>query len=162
MPITGSGTYVSILKHCFCFSFIQQEFSLCTPRLLHNANKSVARRDDCEVHTKTTLLIHPKHQCICTHRLLRCLSLHIISISHVSSTRYINHQVPHLVNPGGFPAHSEKCISQHVIQGSQRVHKAQISHENQCKQSKSNCAGTHCRYNQKSSVKCWGWGDTSV
>lgn len=52
------------------------------------------------------------------------------------SSRNINHQVPHLMNPGGLLAHSEKCISPHVVQGSQRVHKAQISHEKQCKPAK--------------------------
>lgn len=50
-------------------------------RLLQDANESVARTDDYEVHIKNILLIHPKTQCKCTNRLPRWLFLYIISVS---------------------------------------------------------------------------------
>lgn len=50
-------------------------------RLLQDANESIARTDDYEVHIKNILLIHPKTQCKCTNRLPRWLFLYIISVS---------------------------------------------------------------------------------
>lgn len=60
-----------------------------------------------------------------------------LSVGHVSSIWHTNHQLPHLVNSGGFLACSKEYISPHVIMGSQRVHKAQVSHGKECKESRS-------------------------
>lgn len=60
-----------------------------------------------------------------------------LSAGHASSTWHTNRQLPHLVNSGGFLPCSEKYISPHVIMGSQRVHKVQVSLEKQSKGSRS-------------------------
>lgn len=104
-----------ILKHCFCFGFIKHEFS--------SGNQSKIALWCKWKHSKDRWLwgAHQKHSTdlpqnpmqMHEQTLQLTIPLYYLSISagHESTTRYIDHQVPHLLNPKGFPAHSEESVS---------------------------------------------------
>lgn len=108
-------------------------------RFLQDANESIARTDDYEVHIKNTLLIHPKTQCRCTNRLPSCLLPYIISLSlqdinpapDTSTIKYLICWIPKAF------LHTLRKAFLHVNQWSQWVHKAHHNHKKPCKQSKS-------------------------
>lgn len=127
MPIRGQGTYVS-------------SQSTAAALVSSNRNSVCAHRDCSTMQTKTWQ----------EEMIVRCtpktLSRSTPKTNANASTdfpdayilpQYLCRSCIHLVNPGGFPEHPGKRISPRVVQGSQRAHKAQISHEKQCKQSNS-------------------------
>lgn len=129
-----------ILKHCSALvSSSMNSVQEIRVRLLQNANEIRARTDDYEVLIKITLLIHPKTLCRCTNRLPSWQFFDIISLSlqdvnpppDTPTIKYLIFWIPKAF------LYTLRKAFLHIIQGSQRVHKAQHSHKKPCEQSKS-------------------------
>lgn len=104
-----------ILKHCFGIGFIQHEFSSGNQSEISPGCKWKHSKDRWlwGAHQKysTDPPQNPMQMHQQTSQLPTSLYYLIISAGHKSSTRYINHQVSHLLNPKGFPAYSEESVS---------------------------------------------------